>query len=1663
MAENNTQETEAQRRRRLRQERILNRGNDRLNRIKGTFSKVQSETPSNELNVVGGHELTTSPHTSAVSLDATDSDSSNISSQRRLKGNLARKARLDSHKDASSRLHNQSASQSESSGALEDMVTAPVNDPAARIAQEEPAEGGMADAPPMMARRRFSAAGLVQSLVRLAPITSVFVLGLRRESAYENLLGDSAEDVDAKWAQLLNARPDPRLDEWASGNFLLWHVLVIEAVLFIAYLALSDRRSLGRSQYIQFGVPSPRDIRQVAEVEINDRDLYKPDQEHTPVEHGVLDPRLGISNKNKTCETCGQNMSDCVGHWGFVELCVPVFHYGYFKTIQTILQNICKKCSRVMMEETDRRTFLRRLRMPGIDGLQTRALVKGVNDRCKKVTYCPHCGDTNGVVKKGGPLKIVHDKYRQKRTAEEQDEYRKTFANAIEADLQLKPLVAKTQSEEMTPLRVYNLFKNISDEDCELMGLNPKSGRPEMFLWTCVPVPPVCIRPSVAQDGASNEDDLTVKLSEIVFTNHILSKGLAQGSSAANVMEQWDYLGLAIAMYINSDVPGAPLSVVGKPIRGFTQRLKGKQGRFRGNLSGKRVDFSGRTVISPDPNMRIDEVAVPERVAKILTYPELVTPHNIERMRELVRRGTDEHPGANTVLTASNGQKRVLLKGVRESAANKLRVGDTVERHLIDGDVVLFNRQPSLHRLSIMAHSARIMPWRTFRFNECVCTPYNADFDGDEMNLHVPQTEEARIEARELMGVHNNLVTPRNGEPIIGATQDFITTAYLITQKERFYDRSQFVQIVSYCFDANTHIDIPPPCIIKPRRLWSGKQIISVLLRPNKACKTKINLETSTKSYKKVPIPDLCPKDAYMIIRNSELMCGALDKSVVGDGKKTSIFFVALRDYGTIEAAALMNRLAKLSARWSCNQGFSIGLSDVMPGEKLRSRKDDLIESAYAECDNYILQSRSGKLEALPGRNMEDTLEATISRVLSGVRDKAGTICLEELGPYNAPLIMATCGSKGSPVNVCQMVACVGQQIVSGNRIRDGFTDRTLPHFLKLSRTPMAKGFVANSFYTGLYPTEFIFHAASGREGLVDAAVKTAETGYMQRRLVKAFEDLRVHYDSSVRNSAGTVVQFEYGGDSLDPYCLEGEGKPVIFEHNWKHIWNTVDVSPQEERLAPFQVRFIVKKSLEEPRFVNWTTEYWRNELYDFMDKLAGRLAELRHAYGLEPFDEQPADLLDPAVKPKTRGRKSKPMTTALPVTKEEQPILEWSLSKADGKSARLAQRVIDNKLLITYTLLSQFLDLCITKYQRSRVDPGTAVGAIGAQSIGEPTTQMTLKAFHFAGIASMNVTMGVPRIKEIINAAKNISTPIVTCKLINETNLSSARIVKGRIERTLLGDIAQSIEEVYTSTACYLSVKIDMSVIEKLQLELTLNDICHAIATAPKLKIGNNVQTERPCRLNVFVNPKDSNQLYYALQNLRRALPQIVVHGVPTAHQSSIITKDDGSGYNLSIVGYCLREAMTTDGVDGRHTVTNHIMDNLKYLGIEAARTMTIRELGTIFGSYSINLDMRHLMLLGDLMTYKGEVLGITRYGIAKMNDSVMMLASFEKTTDHLFDAAVFGKRDMVHGVSERIIMGQQMPIGTGVFKLLMDYDRNVRPTPRRLLFDEPSQGSSA
>lgn len=1392
-------------------------------------------------------------------------------------------------------------------------------------------------------------------------------------------------------------------------------------------------------KHIQFGVLSQQDIVNISELECSARELYHIDPSgKTPMKGGVLDRRLGVPSKTGSCETCGLGQVDCVGHYGYIRLVLPVFHWGFFKHTIGILQVICKTCSAVLLDEPAKRKYLRLFRRPNLENLQRTSTFKQVNTQARKCLYCPKCNALNGTVKKCGPLKITHEKFRQKKLAEERVEFDKTFATALEmtkntASGDIRPHLHKAQ-EDLNPLKVLDLFKRISDEDCELLGLKPEHGRPEEYIWQYICVPPICIRPTVEQEGATNEDDLTAKLSEIILFNAVIKAGLggnrgsgSKGSTTQQLMDHWDVLQTSVAIYINSEMPGLPPTTNAKPIRGFCQRLKGKQGRFRGNLSGKRVDFSGRTVISPDPNLKIDEVAVPEKVAKILTYPERVFEHNIDSLRKAVLNGCDVHPGANFVVDSETGMKRFLKFGASvQMAANKLKIGDIVERHIRDGDIVLFNRQPSLHKLSIMSHRAKIRPWRTFRLNECACNPYNADFDGDEMNMHVPQTEEARTEATVLMGVKHNLVTPRNGEPLIAAIQDFITASFLISRRDRFFNRSQFAQVCSYFADADLQIDIPPPAIIKPQQLWTGKQVFGCLIRPNKQSNQLVNLEASCRTFEKPTgnyIKDMSPNDGYLVIINSEVMCGVMDKSTVGDGKKNSVFGVMLRDYGPDAAIQAMNRLAKTCARWLANQGFSLGINDVMPGERLRTTKDSKVEAAYRECLDLIEKAKVGKLVNLPGCDQEQTLENMISGVLSGVRAEVGEICMTELSRHNAPLIMATCGSKGSKINVAQMVACVGQQIIAGSRVPNGFQDRSLPHFAKKSKDPPSKGFVRNSFFSGLTPTEFLFHAISGREGLVDTAVKTAETGYMQRRLMKALEDLSTHYDTSVRNSVGGVVQFTYGDDGLDPAELEGDALPVEYFRSWRHS-RAVTEHLVERGLLPYEIAEKVESTLQSHKWTSLTTEKYREQVREFLTKeVIQRAAKIRDHFTLYPAMEREEDW-------------------------DEETDLTMGADRSQVA-------VVDNKTKVKESAINHFLDTCYTKYLRAKIEPGSAVGAVGAQSIGEPGTQMTLKTFHFAGVASMNVTLGVPRIKEIINAAKIINTPIIDATLVSEKSETSARIVKGRIEKTYLHDIASVIEEAWSWGYVYLGVHLDMEAIRKLQLEVTLDDVKWAIVRNSKLKIKEENIQVRPAknRLRIYVKAaKESEGLYYELKRLKRGLPMVIVKGIPEAIRAVI--SDDKGKRKLLVEGYGLRQVMNTDGIIGTQTQTNHVDEMNRVLGIEAARRAIFREIQYTMTSHGMSIDPRHVMLLADVMTYKGEVLGITRFGVAKMKDSVLMLASFEKTTDHLFDAALFSKLDSVAGISESIIMGTPSEaVGTGMVNLVSA--KPSLPRPRQLIFD--------
>mmetsp|Transcript_28213 Transcript_28213/g.78904 ORF Transcript_28213/g.78904 Transcript_28213/m.78904 type:complete len:822 (+) Transcript_28213:920-3385(+) len=790
------------------------------------------------------------------------------------------------------------------------------------------------------------------------------------------------------------------------------------------------------------------------------------------------------------------------------------------------------------------------------------------------------------------------------------------------------------------------------------------------------------------------------------------------------------------------------------------------------------------------------------------------------------------------------------------------------------------------------------------------------------------------------------------------------------------------------------------------------------------------------------------------------LSCGTVNycaghwtKKSVGSGTKDNLFHVLLRDFSPATAGDRMCRLSKLCGRWLGTHGFSIGISDVWPSDVLQQRKHELVKDGYRQCRQFMEDLENGTLQPQPGFSADQTLESKMTKSLSDVRAKAGNLCMDELHHLNSPLIMAKCGSKGGQLNISQMAACVGQQTIMGARIPNGFIGRTLPHFAVNEKSPMAKGFVRNSFFSGLTPTEFFFHTMAGREGLVDTAVKTADTGYMQRRLMKALEDMTINYDDTVRNSESTVIQFTYGDDGLDPLDMEAKNAPLSFQHVLEHVQNIyVAYDDGREFATVAQLYKEVRNGFSRADFKEYTTKKVTESLLEFF--FGATLVKSIESSWLPPQTWKEGDTGPPAPPDVSMlyeafmecANNFERLLEDLCVRLSEVGGLfgtvietqEKFLSIYDSSDASY-KSVVVGVYQLTIRQLKVFFDTVVVKLRRARVEPGTTVGAIAGQSIGEPATQMTLKTFHFAGVATMNITLGVPRIKEIINAAKTISTPIITAKLDVENDIQQARVVKARVEKTTLGEISLYIKVVFNDTDPCIRIKLDRRTLQALQMDITARTVSQAIQAIPRAKITEqHIRVQDDYHLMVLPKP---DQTYYGLQQLRALLPSVIVRGIPDVSRaviSDVGTEGEGHKYVMMAEGYSFQSVMTTLGVRGYETVSNHIIEMEQVLGIEAARASIIEQIIITMQHHSISVDIRHVTLLADVMTFKGQVLGITRHGVGKMRESVLTLASFETPTDHLLDAAVHSRQDKINGVSDSVLLGNPMPVGTGLFKML-------------------------
>jgi len=826
-------------------------------------------------------------------------------------------------------------------------------------------------------------------------------------------------------------------------------------------------------------------------VKIITADTY--DDDGFPIEMGLMDPRLGVIDPGLRCRSCGGRPGECPGHFGHIDLIAPVIHVGFAKLIRKILRGICKDCSRLMLLENEKRMYIGQIETLVQLGQTTDDVVNKVFSEARKHKVCPYCGAPQLEIKFERPLSYVEDGHR------------------------------------LTPSDIRDRFEKIPDEDTKVMGMNSETARPEWMLLTVLPVPPVTMRPSITlESGQRSEDDLTHKLVDIIRINQRFQENREAGAPQLIIEDLWELLQYHITTFLDNTVSGVPPARhrSGRPLKTLSQRLKGKEGRFRGSLSGKRVNFSARTVISPDPNLSINEVGVPLEIAMELSVPLVVNARNIEVMRDFVRRGSDKHPGVNYV-TRADGRRLKITDRNCEEVADQLEFGWKIDRQLMDGDIVLFNRQPSLHRMSIMSHRVVVMPHKTFRLSPAVCPPYNADFDGDEMNMHVPQTEEARAEAEILMRVQENILSPRFGGPIIGGIHDYVTGNFLLTHGERRINRLEVMEI----FKKLHHLELPEPRGLDENGepYWTGKQMFSLILPKGLNLGFKASFCKNCDKCKGME----CDDDAFIVIRDGEIESGTIDAAGVG-AFKGKITDRVIKEYGPTIGAGFIDAMTQMAIRGIMLAGFSFGIDDEDIPKEAEDQIQDVLNAAMENVTKLIAAYEAGELEPLPGRTLDETLEMRIMQTLGKARDSTGSIAGRYLGLDNSGVVMAVSGARGSMLNLTQMAACVGQQSVRGERIRRGYEGRTLPHFKRGDLGAEAHGFVQSSYKEGLNPTEFFFHAIGGREGLVDTAIRTSQSGYLQRRLINALQDLEVQYDGTVKETRGIIVQFSYGEDGVD-------------------------------------------------------------------------------------------------------------------------------------------------------------------------------------------------------------------------------------------------------------------------------------------------------------------------------------------------------------------------------------------------------------------------------------------------------------------------------------------------------------------------------------------------
>jgi len=1301
---------------------------------------------------------------------------------------------------------------------------------------------------------------------------------------------------------------------------------------------------------IQFGVLSPEEILKmsccnVTAVKVSDKG------------ENVYSKFMGTIENGESCKTCDLVVWECPGHFGHFKLEIPIINPIFMNDVCSVLRCLCFECYKFILST---------------DHLKLENIVKKFSDILlwvKNIKCCYHCGTEKTAIS------VVNETI--------VDEYK-------------------------TPIDTYKILRvleNMDDQTVKFLGFNPEMAHPKNFVFKIFPVIPPCCRPYVMSDENCCDDDLTYQLTEIIKNNQYLSeeylnknelkrkKSMLQSSIlTANDIHQKHLTNLKfrISTYFNNSKKKAKHASTARPITGLKERIAGKEGQIRNNLLGKRCDQSGRTVIGPDPTLKLDELCVPKEIAEILTIPVHVTAFNLQYLTELVNSNK-----ANFLIKAFDPKRSINLKNainfrgtllyfgdiiVRDGQQIiiqdtkfelkegdsiirngkqlnsvvypqkkfiQLEIGDIVKRQLMDGDYVLLNRQPTLHKASMMAHKVVIRPTKTFKINLAATKPYNADFDGDEMNIHVPQSYEAMAELKELSSTLKCIMSSQNGKPNMAIVQDSLIGLFFLSKDDWFeqtLDQEQFFDLLMVMDGLKNYKqrmdDIDHILNIE----YNGKQTLSFNGKLILSFMFPFDFDYST---------------PQLEIKNGVFLRGTLTKNIVN-----SLIAVLYKDYGELEVANFINNIQFVTNKYLVERGFTINADDCL-------KNFELIKETEQLCQSTFIKSKNIKEVTINPFIREQKILGALNSCTDQIMKKSK----DALSPLNNFKVTEESGSKGSIFNICQITSMLGQQTIDGRRM-NGLIHPQENEFKN-------KGFIVHSFVEGLSPREFFHHAMAGRKGVIDTALQTSVSGYGQRQGVKLNEDIKVYPDSTVRDVNGRLYQYIFGEAGYDP----SQVVMVDGDQTFCNVYRLV------QRLNKPYEQFRSLNSEE----INWMVDF------------------------IQPRSNIPKDVEDRICK----VRKDPIMKQLLniQISDEAIPILKQELEYRYYKSLITPGECVG---IVGAQSMGEFITQATLN----------TFHVAGSTTTGAVTNCLTrFQEINNATKNPKNVTCKVYFTKDNLTIEsirqKGLYLKHVTLHELVES-WSIKKVVKEWWYKPFFKLYDRATDEFKNSThVVRMKLKKDIVYSQKINMEMVkeaLENKFNVYCIFSPLSVG--------LELHVFCEPEIKLDSF-----LQNNLLVTTICGIDGVRSISYQKCEKLKVWYIQTQGGTLKDFYALDDIDVENTSTDNIWDIYNTLGIEAAREFRIKEMVEIMGS---GVDLSHIKLRADRLTFTGTIQSLTRYTMR--GEKPFSKVGFEEIMENFYRTARDAEVDDLTGVSASIICGKRAKVGTSMFDIKLDIEKLCR-----------------